>query len=221
MITLPRLGDFHPTIAPYAFTGPYAGCREFTEAAMDDRHIFIMHDILRAWPFKSALEIGCFNGASSTAFVEAINSGEGLGQSGTALFCDVSVRQSLVDVVGNCCLPERVQVTPQPSWAVLGSKVDFDFIFVDGNHDLDSVSLEIAKLKRRTPLCIMAHDTNATDAGYSQCEGAKRLREEFSAPFALEDKQKREGERTERGLFFWTSSLPLYQRAETIFQKWS
>ncbi len=220
---IPKIGDFHPTIAPYAFTGPYAGCREMPEVAMDDRHIFIMHDILKAWPFKSALEIGSFNGASSTAFIEAINSGEGLGKSGIVTFCDVCVSESLVSVVGNCCLPERVRITRQPSWAVLDSKLDFDFIFVDGAHDLDSVTLEMKRLMRRRPLCMMAHDTSATEAGYSQCEGAAMLMQTFvdePSYLCLEDCETREGERTNRGLFFASTDRKLYLDAASIFKKW-
>jgi hypothetical protein len=207
---------------PYAFTGPYAGGLEFPETAMDKRHIFMLHEILCAWPFKSALEIGSFKGASATAFIEAINRGVGLGESGGALFCDVSVSDSLIEVVTSCRYPDRVRITPQPSWAVLDSAEDYDFVFVDAAHDLDSVSVEIKKLLRRRPLCVMAHDTNATAAGYSKCEGAQLLRETFMKQAGyrcIEDCVKRSGERTDRGLFLATHG-DLFDLATAAFAKY-
>jgi hypothetical protein len=212
-----------PLAAPYDFVGAYAGCNELPEVAMDRRHIFIMHEVLKTWPFESALEIGSFNGASSTAFVEAINSGEGLGQSGIATFCDVSVSASLMDVAGNCRDLSRVRVTPQPSWAVLDSALPFDFVLVDAAHDIDSVSIEVRKLLARRPLCVMAHDTSATDAGYSRCEGAAMLKRTFMGLRgyrSIEDNVKREGERTERGLFLATTDMELYRRTANVFERY-
>jgi hypothetical protein len=210
-------------IEPYSFTGPYSRCFDVPEVAMDRRHIFILHDILCSWPFENALEIGSFNGASSTAFVEAINKGEGLGQSGTATFCDVSVTHSLMSVVRNCNRPDRVRVTPQPSWAVLDSNEPFDFIFVDAAHDIESVSLELKHLLRRKPLCVMAHDTNATDAGYPLCEGARMLKDTFASLgwMFYEDCKKRDGERTERGLFFATDNPDLAAVAHVAYDRWA
>jgi hypothetical protein len=206
---------------PYSFDAPaYQGCYELEYSAMDKRHVFIIHEILKSWPFASALEIGSFNGASSTAFIEAINSGKGLGEKGIATFCEVSIQDSLIEVVKNCRDLTRVRVTQQPSWAVLDSELYFDFILVDGSHDLDTVSIEVTKLIRRKPLCIMAHDTNATDAGWHKCEGAKWLRDvfEFEASyFTLEDREMREGERTQRGLFFATTNAELMQIAKRIY----
>jgi hypothetical protein len=194
------------------------------DPAADVRHVFIIHEILKSWPFKSALEIGSFLGATATAFIEAIGSGEGLGAGGGATFCDVSVSDSLLDVVRSCKQPKTWQVTPQPSWAVLDSEIPFDFIFVDGAHDVDTVGLELKRLMRRRPLCVMAHDTNATDAGYSKCEGAKLLRDTFAADPGyriLEDVAKRPGERTERGLFFATTDADLHRVARGVFEKWA
>eukprot|EP00475_Leptophrys_vorax_P021232 TRINITY_DN28958_c0_g1_i5.p1 TRINITY_DN28958_c0_g1~~TRINITY_DN28958_c0_g1_i5.p1 ORF type:complete len:389 (+),score=-31.27 TRINITY_DN28958_c0_g1_i5:135-1169(+) len=48
---------------------------DWSTASVDKRHLFWMYDILTAGKFRHALEIGCLNGASSTAFVEALNAG--------------------------------------------------------------------------------------------------------------------------------------------------
>lgn len=211
-------------LEPYAFDGPYSQCLSDPRTAMDRRHIFIVHDILKAWPFKKALEIGSYNGASATAFIEAINAGLGLGESGEAIFCDVAVTRSLVDVAANCKDRSRAMITPQPSWTVLASDLDFDFIFVDAAHDLESVTLEVSRLLKRRPLCVMAHDTNATAAGYPMAEGAEYLKKTFEALpgyYSIEDKQDRPGEETKRGLFFTTTDRGLFANATEIFRKWN
>lgn len=210
-------------VPPYSFTGPYAGCYNLPEVAADARHVFMIYDVLCSWPFESALEIGSFNGATATAFVEAIRSGRGLGKRGIATFCDVSITDSLVDVVRHCHLPDRVRVTPQPSWQVLDSEIPFDFIYVDAAHDIDSVSLELKRLLKRRPQCVMAHDTSATLAGYSKCEGAALLAQTFREQadyFCIEDNTDRFGERTHRGLFLATRNLGLRERAAEIFRRW-
>ncbi len=210
-------------LAPYDFSMAYARCFAIPSVAMDRRHIFVLHDILAAWPFASALEIGSFNGASATAFVEAINGGTGIGERGGAMFCDVQVTHSLISVVNNCRFPDRVRVTPTPSCRVLDSAETFDFVLVDGAHDLASVKPEVERLLRRRPLCVMAHDTNATDAGYEKAEGAAMLRETFRGTLGyhcIEDCEKREGEETHRGLFFATNDPALYAIARGVFDKW-
>jgi hypothetical protein len=219
MITIANVVD----LAPYSFDTPaYRKCYELPQVCMDKRHVYLMHEILTSWPFKSALEIGSFTGASTTAFIEAINSGKGLGENGVATFCDVSIQASLIDVVCNCKEPGAVQITPQPSWTVLDTSMNWDFILVDGAHDLDSVTLEVKRLLTRKPLCVMAHDTNGPAAGISVCEGAVYLADTFKAlPDYqwLEDKEIREGEKTDRGLFFATTDPKLHEVASRIFRK--
>jgi hypothetical protein len=206
--------------APYRFDLSYARCFAVPQMAMDKRHIFMLHGVLCGHPFKSALEIGSFNGASATAFVEAINKGVGLGESGVATFCDVQPTHSLMSVVGNCLYPNRVRITGQPSWDVLDSADDFDFVFVDANHDLASVTEELKRLVVRRPLCVMAHDTNARDAGFPGCEGSQLLKHTFGIMpgyYCIEDRKQREGELTDRGLFLATRDAGLYEVAKQVF----
>lgn len=201
---------------PYRFDLAYARCFAIPEVAMDRRHIFMLHDILCGYPFKSALEIGSFNGASSTAFVEAANAGK----LGRATFCDVQVTHSLMCVANNCRNPNRVRITREVSWSLLESAEDFDFVLVDANHDLESVTPEVKQLLRRRPLCVMAHDTNATAAGFPLCEGAALLKNTFMklpGYYCIEDAKAREGERTERGLFFATTDPALLDLATQVF----
>ena len=206
-------------IAPYDFNIPaYSGCYANPRVAMDKRHVFIVHQILKSWPFKHALELGSYNGASATAFVEAINSGSPM----EATFCDVSVTASLENVIRNCA--GRDVLTCNPSWQVLASPEPFDFILVDANHDLASVSRELEYLLPRRPLCVMAHDTNATAAGYPAAEGAKLLADSFrryNGYHCIEDCKMREGEETQRGLFFATTDPALFDVGHAAFEKYN
>ncbi len=204
--------------APYAFTGFYGTCYDVPQMAMDRRHVYTIHAILSAWPFKSALELGSWHGASSTAFIEAINGGSAM----QATFCDVQVSESLRAVTDNCRLPDRVQITNQPSWELLDTAQPFDFILVDANHDLASVTKEVDRLLLRRPLCIMAHDTSASVNGYPMAEGAEMLKRTFShAPYHwIEDAKLRPKEETQRGLFCATTNPALFGIIREAFARY-
>jgi predicted O-methyltransferase YrrM len=203
----------------YTFDGPYAACYSIRYMAMDERHVAMLHGVLSGWPFKNALELGSFRGASSTAFVEAINNGSPM----VATFCDAEPTESLWSVVRNCSQPGRVRVTADLSWHVLESPETFDFVLVDANHDLESVTLELERLLIRKPLCVMAHDTNATRMGYPKAEGAHHLKRTFQQHddyYCIEDAARREGEQTERGLFLATTDPALFRMAVEVFRVW-
>lgn len=205
-------------MTPYEFTGPFRNCYHQPENAMDIRHVAIVHGVLMCRKFKNALELGSWRGASSTAFIQAINAGR-LEQ---VTFCDLTIQESLLDVIGACDYPDRVRVTTEQSWDVLESGEDYDFILVDASHDLESVANELARLVLRKPRVVMAHDTNATAAGYPKCEGAQLLKEIFTGMEGYkchEDAVKREGERTERGLFLATNDAALHSCAGEVFQR--
>lgn len=205
--------------APYSFDQPaYSGCYANRAMCMDERHVYTVFDVLMAWPFNSALELGSWEGASSTAFIEAFNRESIAG----VVFCEVRPTKSLHAVVAEGNLPSNCRIVSAPSWEVLSLDVPFDFILVDANHDLESVSKELAHIIRREPLCVMAHDTNATRMGYPKAEGAQHLADTLRKHPAyrgkcIEDSTRRRGEETHRGLFFATTSQELYEKARDIF----
>jgi hypothetical protein len=185
---------------------------------MDARHVYMVHDILRGCPWRTVAEVGCLNGASSTAFVEAINAGSDF--KGT--FCDVDIKDSLSRVLGNCEKPEQIRVTRKRSWDLLATEV-FDFVLLDANHDAMSVSMELGALLIKRPVCLMAHDTNASDLGYPKCEGARLLKQVFQQLpdyQCIEDCELRYGERTERGLFLATRDSDVFEIAKAAFAEW-
>lgn len=207
-------------VEPYTFDGPYAQALSDPRMAMDRRHIYMLHAVLLAYPFRNVLELGSYRGASSTAFIEAINVRPEM----QVTFCDVNPTDSLWEVTGNCLRPDQVRVTKDPSWNVLESAEDYDFVLVDANHDLASVTAELHRLVVRRPLCVMAHDTNATAAGYPHAEGAQLLKRTFrtlDGYWSIEDAIDRPGEETSRGLFLATTSDEIMRKASGIFERWS
>ena len=193
---------------------------DWTPASLDRRHLFWLFDVLAAGRFQHALEIGCLNGASSTAFVEALN--RYLLQRAT--FCDIDLRDALRSVLSQARNPERVQTYPGKSIDLLRESTEtFDFVFVDGDHRLENVRQETELLIQRQTPCVMAHDTNVQSFGYDDCDGTPYLKWRFqtTAPYyCLEDNAARPGEDTGRGLFFATTSLALFESARASLGTW-
>jgi ADP-heptose:LPS heptosyltransferase/SAM-dependent methyltransferase len=189
-------------------------------ASVDPRHLFWMFDILAAGKFQHALEIGCLNGASSTAFVEAIN--RELLQRAT--FCDINLRASFRSVVDRAVNRELVHTYEGRSIDLLtDSTKAYDFVFLDGDHRLESVRPEVELLIEKRTLCVMAHDTNVHTFGYGDCDGTPYVKWRFqTAPgyYCLEDNVSRPGEDTRRGMFFATTSLDLFEAARASLRKW-
>lgn len=206
---------------PYCLGERYGFCfndQSDVIRAMDPRHIYMLHDVLAAWPFVNALELGSWKGASATAFIEAINGGAAM----HATFCDTQLMPHLMGVMRHCIDPNRVHVAWMESWAMLAEPVEFDFIFVDASHDLDSVKKELVPLMERLPLCVMAHDTNSTATGRVNHEGAELLKRtlcDHPDYYCVEDAQQRSGEATERGLFLATRDPHLFEIACDIFAR--
>lgn len=206
--------------APFDFSGPYANVYRNRAMCIDERHVHTIFDVLMAGRFKSACELGSFDGASTVAFVEAHNRGN----LERFIACDVMLSQSLSSVLANRNSP-RVSYTNTKSWELLareGDAFEYDCIFVDANHDLESVTKELDQILKRLPRCIMAHDTNATRMGYPAAEGAAHLADTIRKHPAyrgkcLEDAVVRDGEETHRGLFFATTDQELYGHARAIF----
>ncbi|HUQ69982.1 MAG TPA: class I SAM-dependent methyltransferase [Planctomycetaceae bacterium] len=192
---------------------------ECPQASVDPRHIFWLFDLLNAARFRQALEIGCLNGASSTAFVEAINRGT----LGYATFCDIDIRETLQDVLSQCRHPHQTATFTGRSADLLRQKTGFDFVFVDGDHRLETVREEVDLLLEQRPICVMAHDTSAQIIGLEGCGGLPYLKWRFqtAAPYlCLEDNAPRPGERTQRGMFLATTSTDVFEIARASLQRW-
>lgn len=206
---------------PYEYTGPYARCYEDRQNCIDERHAYIIHELLLAGQFHNVLELGGYMGASSAAFLEAQQKAPSM----KVTLCDMQVGTQLREMANHHLSP-LVYIKEMLSTEALADWLDYDLVFVDASHDLLSVSLELPHLIRWKPRCIVAHDTSATDHGYECAEGAALLRRallldpEYSK-YTYEDDRRREGEETHRGLFMATTDPKFYLRAVEIFQQWS
>lgn len=210
--------------APYTFDKPaYAHCYDVPQMCMDKRHVYVIHEILKSYEFKSAIELGSFMGASSTAFIEAINGGSKM----RAEFCDIEVRPSLDAVVSSCIHQDQVKIVKGKSWDVLSDRSrEYDLIVVDANHDYESVARELDHLLDRLPLCIIAHDTSATKSGYRNAEGAAFLAKVLTQRAYREcgyrefrDDKIRAGEETNRGLSVFCNHNSLSFQIKKAFKK--
>ncbi len=172
----------------------------------DRRHLNWMYRVLCAAQWDNTLEIGCWQGASSAVFVEAYK-GSHIKQ---MHFCDLKLQHGLVRVTQGT----NSLLYAKPSIEVLRNGIQFDFVFVDGDHGLPSLIAETAILLSLRPKAVFAHDTSCRLKG---CEGPAYLKEAFQASpgwYCLEDNRLRPGEGTERGLFFSTMDADLYQKAK-------
>ena len=206
--------------APRYDLSKYKHVYENRDASIDPRHLFWMYDVLAGGGFQSALEIGCYDGASSTAFVEALNHG----LLARATFCDIEFRNSFRATLNECRFPDRAHAYQRRSADLLSEQTEFDFVFVDGDHRLETVQEEVALLLSHSPICVMAHDTNAQATGFAGCDGPPLLKKTFQCtpPYlCLEDNAIRHGEITHRGMFLATTSKEVFELARVSLREWS
>ena len=197
----------------------YSRIWECPQASIDRRHLYWMFDVLAAGGFQRALEIGCLNGVSSTAFVEAINRGT----LGHATLCDIDLRMTFQSVLKECRFPQRTATFRGRSTDLLNSGGDFDFVFVDGDHRLEAVREEVELLLKNPPVCVLAHDTGVGVTGFDGCEGPAYLKWRLQTAGiyrCLEENARRDGEDTWRGMFFATSSDKVFEVARKSLEKW-
>lgn len=197
-------------LAPFDFR-QYPHIWKMPDWTVDKRHIYWMYDILASGNIRTALEIGSLYGASSTAFVEAINHGA----LQHATFCDTTVTPELEEALQQCVFPDRVHMFEGRAADLLRSGASFDYVFVDGDHSFEAVHEELDLILQMRPRVIMAHDTSATGSGFAVCEGPTYLKHRLQTLgwYCLEDALPREHERTHRGMFFATTDPVLFSIA--------
>ncbi len=204
-------------IPPYSLE-PYPFVWECPPANIDRRHLYWLSDVLSSGLFQNALEIGCLDGASSTAFVNAIN----CGRLERATFCDLQIRNSLRRVLSTCDDPSRVTTFEGRSVDMLTQGLSYDFVFVDGDHGWETVAEEVEWLLKHPPICVMAHDTGVKQAGIPGCEGPPYLKWRFqtTAPYwCLEESAVRHQEATFRGMFLATTSPAVLEVARESLRR--
>ena len=184
----------------------------------DKRHVEIIYEFLMANDFKRVAEIGSYSGFSTAAFIEALNQGKDF----KFHISELAPTRQLKALISLCKKPDNIILHVQTGEEVLEHWRDFDFVFIDGDHDVKGAGAELLMILRYGIPNLMAHDTNIykIDKIYHPCKGAEliaRTMKSHKDYYWLEDKEERKGELTDRGLFFATMDENKYNVAKEIF----
>ena len=184
----------------------------------DKRHVEIIYEFLMANDFKRVAEIGSYSGFSTAAFIEALNQGKDF----KFHISELAPTRQLKALISLCKKPDNIILHVQTGEEVLEYWRDFDFVFIDGDHDVKGAGAELLMILRYGIPNLMAHDTNIykIDKIYHPCKGAEliaRTMKSHKDYYWLEDKEERQGELTDRGLFFATMDENKYNVAKEIF----
>lgn len=155
----------------------------------------------------NVVEIGCFRGYSTAAFIEALNDGADF----TIHLVDIKTTPELRRVVAMCDRPHRVRIyeTHATEFRITDDLVSL--VFVDGDHQFAACQDVLNAISSNAQIIAM-HDTNAHPEGFAECEGAYVAANALKAWRSrryLEDKAHRAGECTHRGFLasFDTSGI--------------
>jgi hypothetical protein len=186
---------------------------------MDKRHVEVIYEFLMRNDFSRTCEIGSYTGYSTIAFIEALNHGKDF----KFHISEPNPTHQLRALISLCTKPDNVILHTQQGVDVLEKWTDFDFVMVDGNHNIEGAGLELLMILRNGIPNVIAHDTNVSkrDAMNHPCLGSELLGRTLWSHVdykCIEDKKQREGEKTDRGLFFATINEDTYQIAQEIFK---
>jgi hypothetical protein len=186
---------------------------------MDKRHVEVIYEFLMRNDFSRTCEIGSYTGYSTIAFIEALNHGKDF----KFHISEPNPTHQLRALISLCTKPDNVILHTQQGVDVLEKWTDFDFVMVDGNHNIEGAGLELLMILRNGTPNVIAHDTNVSkrDAMNHPCLGSELLGRTLWSHVdykCIEDKKQREGEKTDRGLFFATINEDTYQIAQEIFK---
>jgi len=183
--------------------------------AIDVRHACMLYDFLVSMKFKKVLEVGCFRGASTTAFIEASK----LCPEMEIHLCDTCIRPEVRKLIEG---KTGIVVHEEMSSRVLSKEKGFDFVFVDGNHTMSIVSEEVYVLLEQKVPCVAAHDTSAQACWGQEFDGSTFIKVAFQAApyYCIEDNAFRDGELTHRGMLFATREQATFEKIKEVYSKW-
>lgn len=187
-----------------------------TGMCMDVRHIACLCEMVLGGSWKHALEIGVWQGASTIAFLAGIEART----VGHFTACDVGIQcefRKVVDAVWD--RSEVFTMAHMRSTEALDGPGEYDFVFVDGDHGLETVRAETELLLRRQPRLIAAHDIRASACGFGGCEGPAWLHAELERDGwrIVTDAQDRPGEMTKRGFLAATKDPEVHRMVKRAF----
>lgn len=177
---------------------------------MDVRHRLFLYRLVSLGLFKNVLEVGCYRGSSTSAYLQALNDGAEF----NLTLCDTNFHPVLVNAISRCGKQPVMRATDSLQ-AING---EFDLIVLDGDHRIGQVSRELGLFLFHQMQTIVAHDTNSSNI--PGCEGTVFLGNVLKghSEYAyLEDKLSREGEYTERGLLIATRKKEVFEAVKPIW----
>lgn len=181
---------------------------------MDLRHLRIVHD-LAMHATGNVVEVGCFRGRSTAAFVEALNAGADF----HLHLVDIKITPELRRVVEMCWHPDRITVHETHS---SDFRLDSASLWlVDADHTWPAV-LDVLNALSSGAECILMHDTRAHECGFQGCEGAALAAAALRAHRKrewVEDWTTRSNELTHRGLLASYSILDWFGPVVSAFAK--
>jgi len=188
---------------------------------MDERHVNIIHNLVMECNFNHVVEIGCYSGFSTVALIESLNKGK--------LFdlhlVEPHPSQALYAAVSMCKNKERIFLHKKESKNALGDIDKIDLLIIDGDHTMAGVGEDLLHVLKKEIPNIFAHDTNSPNVNAewgAHCTGAELVGATLSNHknyMSITDQEYRDGERTERGLFFATSNGECYEKARQVYQE--
>lgn len=170
----------------------------------------LIYDLMISNLFYNVLEIGSAEGYSTHSFISALKNGSNF----KFTICDVRIQDSVRKMIKNH--PE-VRVEQKRSIEVIDKK--FDFIFVDGNHDICTVSEEILKILDCNTKTILAHDTFINHHDF---RGSVLLHKVFynnKNYYCVYHNKRKKEDQTHYGISFFTQDKKIYEYAKKMFNK--
>jgi hypothetical protein len=169
--------------------------------------------------FNRTCEIGSYTGYSTIAFIEALNHGKDF----KFHISEPNPTRQLRALISLCTKPENILLHVQKGVDVLEKWTDFDFVMVDGNHNIEGAGSELLMILRHGIPNIIAHDTNIykIDEMNHPCLGSELLGRTLWSHKdykCIEDKKQRKDELTDRGLLFATTNEHAYKVGQEVFK---
>lgn len=177
---------------------------------MDDLHVEAIYRLCLECRFRSVLEVGCFDGFSTSALVQAQNE-HCLG----SIHClDREIRPRLLLVRAKAS--GFFSVLPGDSRVALPLIPRCNLLVLDSDHTLPHTQTEWAAISKKGWQTIIAHDVGVTE---THSPGPQWLRSHLQQTGwnMVVDEKQREGQHTHRGLMLATMDRKVFEAAVKVW----
>ena len=189
-------------------------CKDPAHAAgpmwMDGLHVRLIYDLCMRHGFRNMMEIGCWDGFSTSALVQAKIDGS----CGWLRCVDVEARPALWQVLSKArdhwsfCRCTGVE-------AIEKCYVQ-DLYVIDSSHDMATSQQELGAVLEKGGKTVIAHDVGVTQ---THSPGPQWMRSKLTELgwHILVDEAPRQGMATHRGIMLATQVLGVYERSKEFF----